>query len=256
MCKSWAQAGNWDVYLAQYEKGPGSTTVNMDLIKFAPKKGLAFVLVTGVTTANCREDGFPNSFEFERLYQVSEAVETKVKELTKFELAGTFTYQCERLDYIYVSDTTSIRSELAQLYNSQFPHYKYYINLRADADWEAYREFLYPNEETLEFMANEKVLFQLRQAGDNLSEPRQIDHWLYFPDRKSQNLFMESIKNEGFKIEGEDKIGDSRLPFQLHISRIDKVLPDEIYQVTLHLRKQAKRFNGEYDGWETFVVKK
>lgn len=251
---SWSQTGNWDVYMAQYENGPGSTTINMDLMKLAPNKELPFVVISGVTTENCRDDGFPNGSEFERLYEISDAVQAKLKEITKFELTGTFTYQCERLDYVYVSDTTLVRAELAKLYKTEFPSYKYYINVRTDVDWETYLQFLYPNQETQEFMANEKVLVQLRQAGDNLSKPRQVDHWIYFADKGDRSLFVESVKKEGYKIESEDKLKDSTLPFQLHISRTDNVFPSAISKVTLSLRKMAKQFKGDYDGWETFVI--
>ena len=254
--KSWSQSGKWDVYLAQYESGPGSTTLNMDLIKLAPKKELPFIVITGVTTENCRDDGFPVGSEFDKLYKISDAVEAKLKEITKVELAGSFTYQCERLDYIYVADTNLIRTELTKLYNIDFSGYKYYINIKRDDTWEAYLQFLNPNEETQEFMANEKVLIQLRQAGDDLSKPRQVDHWIYFADRKNRSLFVESVKKEGYKVESEDKLKDSTLPFQLHISRTDNVSPGEIYKVTLNLRRMAKKFIGEYDGWETFVIAK
>lgn len=252
--KSWSQTGNWDTYIAQYENGPGSTTLNMDLIQSAPKNTLPYIVITGATAENCRDDGFPNSSEFERLYKVSDAVEAKLKEITEYEVAGTFTYQCERLDYTYIRDTILIRTELTKLYKTEFPSYKYYINIKTDVAWEAYLQFLYPNAETQEFMANEKVLVQLRQAGDDLSKPRKVDHWLFFNEEEDRKLFVESVKMEGYEIEGEDKLIDLELPFQLHISRTDNVNSSEISNVTLSLRKLAKKFNGVYDGWETFVV--
>ena len=251
----WSQSGNWDVYMAQYDDGSGSTTLNMDLIKLAPKKDLPFIVITGVTTENCREDGFPESTEFEKLYNISDSIVAKLNKITKIELAGTFTYQCERLNYIYVADTATILTELTKLYKTEFPSFKNYINIKADKDWKAYLKFLYPNEETQEFMANEKVLIQLRQAGDNLEKPRQVDHWIYFANKKDKNSFVESIKEEGFKIEAENKLQDIELPYQLHISRIDYVVPNEINKTTLSLRKIAKKYYGEYDGWETFVIK-
>ncbi|NVK44366.1 MAG: DUF695 domain-containing protein [Oceanospirillaceae bacterium] len=241
--------------MAQYDNGPGSTTLNMDLIKLAPKKDLPFIVITGVTTQNCRDDGFPKSTEFDKLYNISDSILEKLKKITKTELAGTFTYQCERLDYIYVADTLTIRTELTELYKTEFPNFKNYINIKADKDWKAYLQFLYPNEETQEFMANEKVLIQLRQAGDNLDKPRQVDHWIYFADEEDKISFMESIKKEGYKIEDDNKLQNTDLPFQLRISRIDSVNPNEIYKITLSLRKMAKKYNGEYDGWETFVIK-
>ena len=46
---SFSQTGNWDVYMAQYENGPGSVTLNMDLLNIAPNKSLPYILITGVT---------------------------------------------------------------------------------------------------------------------------------------------------------------------------------------------------------------
>ncbi|MBB3697048.1 DUF695 domain-containing protein [Flammeovirga yaeyamensis] len=252
---SWSQNGRWDVYMAQYENGPGSTILNMDLINSAPKKSLPYLVVTGVTTENCREDGFPQNDEFEKLHDVSDAVENKIQEVTTFEIVGTFTYQCERLDYVYVNDTTKIRQKLTEMYTSNFPEYEYYINIKIDEDWEAYLKFLYPNEETQEHMSNIKVVAKLAESGDNLEKARQVDHWLYFKDKKRRKLFTDAIIKEGFKIESQEKRIDLRLPYQLRISRTDYVSPNEINTLTLKLRKQAKEFNGEYDGWETFVVK-
>src|SRR5690606_31191733 len=131
----------------------------------------------------------------------------------------------------YVTDSVSIRAELSEFYKTEFPAYKYFIDIKFDPEWEAYLQFLYPNEETQEFMANEKVLAQLRQAGDDLSKPRQVDHWIYFKDNRSRNSFLGLVKSEGFSIVGKAKIKKSALPYRLHISRIDDVGPAEIYKV-------------------------
>lgn len=97
--------------MAMYEKGAGSTTLNMDLVKYAPKNELPFILITGATFTNCANDGFPNNDEFNKLYDLSDNALAVVSKLTKMEHAGTFTYQCQRLDYIYISDTTKIRKD-------------------------------------------------------------------------------------------------------------------------------------------------
>lgn len=248
-------ADNWDVYLAMYEKGPGSITVNMGLVSEAPKKALPYVLITGVNAINCRDDGFPNQEEFDRLYEVSERVLAEITTLSKMEHVGTFTYQCQRLDYIYVSDTTQIRAKLTNLYKSSFSNYAYYINIRKDADWEAYLQFLYPNEETQEYMSNDKIIVQLSQAGDKLTTARQVDHWLYFSTAKDRNAFETIAIADGFKIESKEKTDVPGKPYQLHISRRDKVDHESINTITIALRKKAKEFNGDYDGWETFIVK-
>lgn len=246
---------NWDAYIAIYENGEGSTTLNMDLKKDAPKAELPYILITGVTFSNCTEKGFPEKEEFNKLYEVSDEVETIISKLTKMELAGTFTYQCERLNYYYINDTTQIRSKLTALYKNKFSNYKHYINIKPDKNWEAYLNFLYPNEEIQESMSNQKVIEQLQKGGDNSTKSRQVDHWLYFSNEKNRNLFEKLITQNGFKIETKEKIDDPSKPFKLHISRNDKTDPESISKITLELRKKAKELEGDYDGWETYIVK-
>lgn len=252
---TFSQDTNWDVYLAQFDKGPGSVSLNMDLIIEAPKGEFPFVVITGVTFSQCRDDGFPEDEEFKKLYAISDNVVELISSISESELVGTFTYQCQRLDYVYVRDTTNIRDKLESLYKSHYKSYKQYINIVHDKEWEAYTKFLYPNEEIQEYMSNEKVLVQLRTAGDKLNKARQIDHWLYFSSSNDRDAFTKYAQKEKFKIEGNNYLKDSELPYQLHISRVDNLDPQLINSLTLSLRKKAKEFKGEYDGWETFVVK-
>jgi len=247
--------GKWEVYIAGYEKGPGSTVLNMGLVNKAPDKKLPFIVITGVTFTNCREDGLPEENEFINLHEISDDVQKSIAELTNMEMAGTFTYQCERLDYVYVSDTSKIRKSIAELYKSKYSKYKSYISIKRDENWDAYLKFLYPNEETQEDMSNQKVLTQLQKNGDKLTKARLVDHWIYFASSQDRENFEKNIFNDGFKIEGREKVDDTDKPFQLHISRVDKVDPESINKITLDLRHKARQVNGNYDGWETFIVK-
>jgi hypothetical protein len=130
-----------------------------------------------------------------------------------------------------------------------------YITLKNDVGWEAYLTFLYPNEETYDFMTNEKVILHLTKEGDDLSEPRQVDHWLYFQSEVDRDKFISYALKEKYKIESKKIVPNTKLKYQLQISRIDNVGINSISKITLELRKKAKDLNGEYDGWETFVIK-
>jgi uncharacterized protein (TIGR01619 family) len=250
-----SQDGNWDVYIAQWDEGPGSVILNMDLINSSPNTNLPFLIVTGVKYKKCDKDGFPEKSEFDKLYEISDSVNFVISKITQSESVGSFTFQCERLDYIYSKDTTGIRGQLEKLYANRFPNYEPYINIKIDSEWKAYREFLYPNEEIMDVMSNEKVLANLVQAGDDLSKPRQVDHWIYFNTSKDRDQFVVQVKKEKFKIEGMEILKEGELPYQLHISRKDNVDPDSINKLTMELRKLAKTYKGDYDGWETFIVK-
>lgn len=249
------QEETWNNYLGQFENGTGSVVLNMDIVKRAPIKALPFIIISGVKFKPCDKNGLPEDEGFAKLYQISDSINKAIENITETEFVGTFTYQCERLDYIYVKDTSGLRNEVSATYKRLFPEYDSYINIRYDKEWAAYLEFLYPNEQTMEYMSNQSVLDKLIAEGDNLIQARQVDHWLYFSNKKDLNDFAEYAKGQSFKIEGTDKVKGQELPYQLQISRTDKVDIESISKVTIQLRTDSKRFNGEYDGWETFIVK-
>jgi hypothetical protein len=252
---SFSQEDNWDVYMAQYEKGVGSTIVNMSLKGNAPIKQFPFLLKTGVKLIACSEDGLPTKGEFETLYQISDRMKSIIDSNFKNKSAGTFSYQCDRMDYYYIDDTIGIRKLLELAFQKEFPKYQYSITLRTDENWEAYLAFLYPNEEIYEYMTNQKVILNLTKEGDDLSKPRQVDHWLYFKTEAARNKFILYALKEKYKIESKKFVKDASLNYQLQISRTDIVETGAITKITSELRKKAKELNGEYDGWETFVVR-
>jgi len=250
-----AQEENWDVYMAEYGKKPGSITLNMALKKTAPLKNLPYVLITGVSFRNCDDDGMPTKREFANLYKVADSVKAVVDSLVKNTLAGTFTHLCQRLDYYYVADTANLREQLTQLYKERFPLYMPSIAIKEDKAWAAYLDFLYPNEESYEFMQNQKMVMALQKGGDKLLKKRPVDHWLYFKNEVDRNCFISYATKQGYKVVAKEKVAFPKTPFKLHLSRTDRVDAASISKITIEMKKQAKKCNGEYDGWETFVVK-
>ncbi len=244
----------WDVYLARYDEGVGSTTLNMDLIKVAPKKQLPFLVVTGVTFKNCTDDGLPNPEQLDTLYVISDEVVNAIANLTSSEHAGSFTYQCDKLDYIYVSDTLEIRSALVELYSSKHAGYEYYTRIERDEKWEAYTTFLYPSDDIQDHMSNAKVLEQLEASGDDLSKPRKIEHFMSFKDEQGRARFETFAIKNGFEIENRSKQEEGNFKYAVVISRIDSVDIESLSELTLLLRRRIER-DGTYDGWESPVVK-
>lgn len=100
---------------------------------------------------------------------------------------------------------------------------------------------------------NDLVRQSLRENGDSGKRPRLIDHWIYFPDRESRSALTGAILGKGFSIvcqPGDKEINDSYL---LQIQRMD--IPDALDTVVEELRLLAEAAGGEYDGWETMVLK-
>ncbi|MDN3659153.1 DUF695 domain-containing protein [Ferruginibacter paludis] len=252
---AFSQDDVWNVYMAAYEKGPGSTLVNMTLKDAAPMLRLPYLLTTGVRLKNCSKEGLPVKEEFNTLYQISDSVKAALNTRLRPVAAGTFSYQCERIDYYYLPDTTGIRKLLEIAYKKYFPAYQYSINIQNDAEWKGYLGFLFPNEDILDQLTNEKVILDLTDAGDDLSKPRMVDHWLYFKTDAERNSFIPYAVKEKFKVT-KSFSPNTRLTYQLQLSRTDKVDLASISIITSALRKKATELHGQYDGWETVVIKK
>jgi uncharacterized protein (TIGR01619 family) len=251
-----SQKEEWQNYMATYEQNkPGSVTLRMDLINSAPLLDYEYVLVTGVNFETTSKDGFPDSDQtFTILHGLEDEVLNLVSKTSNSILVGSFMYNSQRLQYFYLTDTIEIRNELNAFYNSKSRNG--YVNIKVDQEWNYYREFLYPSQETLNYMGDESVVRNLMKAGDDLSTSRRVDHWIYFKDKSSMKLFEKEVSKVEFIVGSSGKNKKSELPFVMNIWRIDKVDLGSIYPITNKLRMLAKKMNGEYDGWETVVVKK
>lgn len=246
---------HWEAYLASYEKGVGSTVVNMSLRSEKSFSQFPLLLKAGVKIKHCSTDGLPEDDEWGNLHKISDKLKAVIDANAVSKAAGTFTYQCWRTDYYYIADTTVIRQRLMATFKDLFPGQEYKIEIKPDLKWEAYLDFLYPSEVIMEYISNQKVLTELEKAGDNNSKPRQVDHWLYFKTETGRSQFIKYALEQKYKITLKEYRKDSDLHFALQMSRTDKIDIGTISAITLQLRKKAKEFDGDYDGWETIVVK-
>ena len=200
-----------------------------------------------------REDGFPQGDTFELLHKVGDELIEILKTNGDNLLVGSFMYNFQRLEYFYLKSDNDIEKQLEEFYKSKYPNNKYYINLKEDKNWSYYRDFLYPNDDTLNYISDQKVVDQLIKSGDNLEKERRIDHWIYFSNKKNMELFKTEVTKSNFKIEFSGINDQTDLPFEIRIWRVDKVDIESIHPITNNLRKLAIKYNGDYDGWETSV---
>lgn len=261
----------WDAYVARYDRGLGSVMLDMGLAHAAPLSDLPFLLITGVTCHRCTGDGFPFQREYKRLYRLSDDVNRQLfKTISGIQrvhtnsdgtlhnraalLVGTFMHQCQRLDYIYIADTTGVRAELTRLYKKSYEGYNFYIDLSADPEWEAYRKFLYPNESVRTFMTNNKAITQMTDAGDPLSRPRFVEHLIYFDTIEDRELFIRYIGRMKYDIKDERDMRRDTLRYQVRLAKFGRVSLEEMNDQTTYLSTKARDFNGVYDGWQTKLV--
>jgi hypothetical protein len=118
--------------------------------------------------------------------------------------------------------------------------------------------FDWPDQVGAEQTANEadvdqQVLDQLREAGSDLSKPHPLEFYLYFPTEESAHQAAERIVDDGFSV--EVKRAAQRADWLCYVTKRMAPKRTEIAAIGQRFRALAREFGGEYDGWETEVVK-
>ena len=140
----------WDTYLQTFDHGKtGSKTFRVDLFDKAPISPLNHLLIVGTKYQTKEKDGFPQGKDFELLYNIGDQLIELVCSNTNAILVGSFLYNNERLEYFYLENPKSLISKIEDFYSIQYPNRKFFINIKEDASWMYYKEFLYPKENGL-----------------------------------------------------------------------------------------------------------
>jgi uncharacterized protein DUF695/regulator of ribonuclease activity B len=246
-----AQNENWDTYMAKFGDKPGSVLVDVGLMEVAPDKRYPFLVITGPKGQKCNDKGLPDKETIDELEEILNATDNFLTGVTPKVLAGTFTYNCERLNYYYVKDTNNIRNAIMRMYNRNYANYSYALNMKYDPEWDAYRTFLYPSDETITWMENDKLITKMMQAGDDLTKQRDINFQLYFRTDSDRNACSDFAVAKGYRV--AKKIvpaKETHAPFELIASKYGFVKIEAIDTMMDELRKEAKKHHGFYDGWD------
>lgn len=107
----------------------------------------------------------------------------------------------------------------------------------------------------MDYMSNMKVIQALHDAGDALTKERRIDHWLFFNNEAKLKECIPEFEKLGYTIEGYKKVEEKENLYSIQIWKDGLPDIDNISIETSKLKELAKKYNGDYDGWETFFIK-
>jgi regulator of RNase E activity RraB len=205
-----------------------------------------------------REDGLSESNESDLpgLHAIESALIDTFPEKLQGVVVGRITTDGRKEFYYYVSSADGIEESIHK-YMKKFPKYKYDMGVKEDPHWTQYLELLYPSEEEMQKIKNRWVVDALAEKGDQLTTPRNVEHWIYFRTVTERQRLIDAVLPLGFRItaESSDLKAGNEFPHRLQLIRSDSVDQDSIDEVTLELFRFSKLFDANYDGWETFVVK-
>ncbi|MEY5049488.1 MAG: hypothetical protein RLZZ175_2847 [Bacteroidota bacterium] len=247
---------NWDFYLCNIDDNISSIYLDLGLHNIAPINNKNTMLWISVKMQNPNEAGLSSSAECDVLDEIENSICNKILNIFDSIYIGRITSDNHRDFNFYLNgDNLDFEIEIKNAM-SNFPDYEFAFGTLEDENWEHYFDFMYPNPSQIQCMKNRRVVEVLEENGDDLTQPREVDHWIYFNTIEDRTKYVEEVKNEGFTIVNETKLDDRKeMPYSLQISRFDNVDLNSVNDYVLYLWALAEEYNGDYDGWETSIEK-
>ena len=206
-----------------------------------------------LTYKSVTRNGLPAREEFEPVKSIEERIEEFSKEADDWYV-GRVTEAGKRHFYVYTNRPGDAwRGFLTKLQASSGYHIQ--LDLSVDAEHQRYREELYPSEDDWQVIKDLEVIENVERHGDDGMQPRKVDHWIYFDSKADSVDFVNWAKNDGFSEEVTDSSVTDDGKYCVRLSHYGTLNIGDISSRTIALRQNAAKHGGDYDGWETFVIK-
>lgn len=241
---------DWDVYFTHVDGKPASMLLDLGLAEDAPIPGLSILGYVTIDFLDPDENGMSKPGEDDRLNAMEDALVAALSDETCL-FAGRCTTAGQRDFFFYMDNGKGVEDKVEAVM-AKFDEYAWDMGLVEETGWDTYLEFLFPDEQGMDTIWNNRVRRNLDAEGDNSAVRRQIDHWVQFVTKADMDAFIPEAEREGFAITIQEKKPDA--PYEILLQRDD--VPDDIDDVTWPLRELAGAHGGVYDGWGCEVVKK
>lgn len=254
----------WMLFPLYFRERAGTCVVNIALADEARQCGLGVRVLVTIHINSSDNGGAGSREEREALDDATDRVGETLGKLCGGELAGHLREPGYLRQCYYAKGAPSEKAKAAVV--RELAGWRTEIEVEADAEWAFFREELLPSDMEWEWASNSDVEASLSKSGDPLTTPREVEHWAYFPDQAAADKYAAWLGSEGFEVrdcklherdaEDEREEGESDEPrYVVRFARQDLPSADEITPVTFELRRAAEEHGGDYDGWETAVLK-
>lgn len=240
----------WNFYESLVNGDPAFIFLDMGIAGSAPLEGYGEQAYVRVRMLHPNVNGLSSRLEYDDLCALEDSVTAEIFRRTSSIYVGRNTSAGNRDFYFYTADSADFEIA-AKKAMAAFPTYTFDVGGQADPAWRVYFDFLYPSPISRQQMANRSVVENLAKHGDQLDQPRRIDHMVIFTNSAQCEAFSEFVVQLGYTIsEGSPTRYEGEIC--LEFSNVGK--PAEIDDVTIPLFEAALAHGGEFDGWGCNVV--
>jgi len=245
---------NWDFFLTEIEDKPASVFLDLGLNKIRPVKTNPHLLTIEIKMNFPQENGLSSSEESEKLFEIEDILMKRLESTFGAIIAGRVTTHGLRIIYFYLDKENGAGKAVKELMKG-FKEYEYTHTVENDKQWIKYEEDLYPAGYEMHSILNRRIVEHLKSKGDPLTEPREVEHYVFFSNEENKNMFLEEAGRFGYKVSSETiNEKNSAHPITIRLTRIEPVRFSDVTENTSLLYDKAEEWGGVYDGWETKLV--
>lgn len=133
-------------------------------------------------------------------------------------------------------------------------NYPYERGSSKDPKWEMYVERLYPDGYAFLRIQNRHTIESLLEAGDDLSLPRAVEHYLFFQTKSAMDRAVAFLSAHGFELKEFVKDDESDYAYGAVITKTEAITPEEMEETTALLYDTTLQEHGHYEGWSTVLA--
>ena len=248
-------AEDWASYPCKVDDAPAAMFVDLGLIHAAPIAGEDHAYWVSFQIQEPGKYGLGEPEEAEQMYDMEDHV-CATLDGTPLRYVGRLRNHGQWQMFFYgpAGHEAAVDASAAAAVQ-QLGMRTYEFGSKADATWDVYRQFIFPDPERHQWVLDHRVVSNLQQHGDNNTAPREVDHYIYFQDQAPAQACADAASAHGFtcKLTHDPSQGD--LPHGLHLVRSDPVELGHIHNVVMQLIQLASQHGGEYDGWGCPIAK-
>jgi len=244
----------WESYMKPVDGRPAAVAFNAEAADALPDDTLGFLGFLKLRLQRPSAEGFVADAEADAVKEIEDRLEMEALRYRVGKYIGRIVSGGE-VHFIYYLKFDFEWPDVATAAMAAFPEFTYEYGSRSDPEWEVYRKLLFPTDREWQMIQNHHACDRLKAAGDNLRIRRAIEHRAYFTAREGREQFVERISKEGFKVQTASPPSASSPLYGVQFYRIDVPYYYDIDTVTLQIITWAEAYEGQYDGWETSLVK-
>jgi hypothetical protein len=239
--RTWAPA--WAAYPGFVDEAFAMYFVDLAACDRAPVAGLPVRLDVDLLLAATDDEGMPTTAELRLVQHIDDALARRVG-----RRGGVY------VGRVMSAGTVRFVSYLSELPASQFTlgeERPVRVSVAADPEWAYVRERLTPDASQRHIVDDLAVLTALLERGDDLENPRPVDHRADFADESAARAAAAELSELGFAVSvapGRAAPGRSG-GYQLEATRTDPVDSPGVHKLTWTVRELIERLGGTYDGW-------